>query len=416
MNAVFAYMTANSKAIAWVVAAIIVLAGGGYSAFLGDRLSYSDEKDYYGIASRLAETGNYTANGEPTAFRPPGYVFLLAAVQSVGGAIEVSRGLNFVFLAMSVLLLSGILRQSGLPLAAAWAPLLVLAYPVLFYTAGTLYPQTFGAMLLLAFLRVLYLPAPSVWTWVGAGALYGLLVLVIPVYMLLAPLVGLWLILSGRLGIKGLVLLVGTALVVVGSWTGRNYATFGAFIPVSTNSGVNLWAGNSLYAEPNSGVMVAFPPEYMARVRKDVKDLKEVGRRDYYRNEAMQFIKGNPSFFVTLYARKFLNYFNYHNKLAGRQKKTSVDWIMLATYGPLLLLGVLRFLLAGYFRPTSFEWLCLSLYLGSAAVYALFFTRIRFRLPFDLLLIGVVAVFVGHLVQHWLAASSSQERAGPICQ
>ena len=53
-----------------------------------------------------------------------------------------------------------------------------------------------------------------------------------------------------------------------------------------------------------------------------------------------------------------------------------------------------RFLLYKWSKPTSFEVLLRVLYTASALSGALFFTRIRFRIPYDYLLIMMAAVFV----------------------
>jgi hypothetical protein len=42
---------------------------------------------------------------------------------------------------------------------------------------------------------------------------------------------------------------------------------------------------------------------------------------------------------------------------------------------------------------------CHLLYFGNAFMSAIFFTRVRFRIPFDFLLIFLAAVFVGRLIE-----------------
>jgi len=82
---------------------------------------------------------------------------------------------------------------------------------------------------------------------------------------------------------------------------------------------------------------------------------------------------------------------------------------MLITYGPLLLLFASRVLLVKLFRPSAFETLLGALYVCSALTTAVFFTRIRFRLPFDFLLIIIVAMFLQDLSQPWLARCQANE-------
>ena len=78
------------------------------------------------------------------------------------------------------------------------------------------------------------------------------------------------------------------------------------------------------------------------------------------------------------------------------------DIFMLITYGPLLLTFIVRLLFSRKFRLSALEVLLIILYIGSALSSALFFTRIRFRIPFDFLLIMLVAIFVGGIIQRIL--------------
>ncbi len=65
------------------------------------------------------------------------------------------------------------------------------------------------------------------------------------------------------------------------------------------------------------------------------------------------------------------------------------------TYLPLLALFVLRLLRWRRDRPDDVEWLLIVLYLVTAPIEAVFFTRVRFRSPVDPLLIVVVAGMIG---------------------
>lgn len=72
---------------------------------------------------------------------------------------------------------------------------------------------------------------------------------------------------------------------------------------------------------------------------------------------------------------------------------------MLVTYYPLLALMLLRLMLRRRVPVSPFEGYLLALYLLGALVQAVFFTRIRFRVPFDLLLIALDALFLSYLIE-----------------
>ncbi|MGB6122822.1 MAG: hypothetical protein WBG80_13005, partial [Bacteroidota bacterium] len=75
------------------------------------------------------------------------------------------------------------------------------------------------------------------------------------------------------------------------------------------------------------------------------------------------------------------------------------DAAMLVTYGTLLVFVLLRFLLFRRYQVTDLEKLLFFLYISNAFVQAIFFTRIRLRLPFDFLLISLAAAFVARLLK-----------------
>ena len=73
------------------------------------------------------------------------------------------------------------------------------------------------------------------------------------------------------------------------------------------------------------------------------------------------------------------------------------DILMGVTYYPLLITVIIRCIL---WRKYEFSWSELLLYLlyfGNAFLSAVVYTRIRYRIPFDFLLVAMVAIFIGHI-------------------
>lgn len=74
--------------------------------------------------------------------------------------------------------------------------------------------------------------------------------------------------------------------------------------------------------------------------------MSEVERDNYYRSEAISFIKANKSRALILYLQKLLNHFSYRNELATKAEASRFkDIVMLITFYPLLLLIGIRFAL-----------------------------------------------------------------------
>jgi hypothetical protein len=388
------------KSILFVVilASLLLMGGAVYSARLGDSFRYlSDEYEYVVLSKNLARYNMYSLDGaSSTAYRPPGYPAVLSVLAMLGGDIPQLRFLNFVFLSGSVYLLGRIMLQQGLPWAAIISGLLVVAYPVLFYTSGTFYPQTLASFLFLIILKTFTKVKLRPGDFVAGGIVFGFLVLTVPTFFYAIFVVWGWFFLTGRYPqARSYLLTLVSAFLIIGLWTARNYLVFDTFFFVSTNSGENLLIGNTENSTPTSGTQVDIS-KYLSKAA----GLGEAERNKFFTQQVVQFITEHPAASLKLYLLKVLNYFNYRNELVTLSEGSQVrDLLMLFTYGPLMAIFLLRLLLIKQARATPVEILFILLYLSSALVSAVFFTRIRFRLPFDYLMLMVVAITLDRLIR-----------------
>jgi hypothetical protein len=372
---------------------LAILAGGlGYSLYLGDNLRFYDPVRYHKVALNLATGHGYSLDGTtPTAFFTPAYPFLLALFIKLGASIVGLRYLNFILLAACVYVIRSILRsrqaESGAPVAA----FLLAAYGVLFYTAGTLYPQTLFTLVLLLLIRLVLVEDFGWKHGVLLGMLSALLILVHPSGIFVPPLLVFWLILTrgwkmlARGIVGGLV-----AIVCILPWTCRNYLAYHKFIPVTTHGADTLYIGNN----PETVISEWYNYVYH-KAYQEAMQLPEAEKNRLFREKVIRFWTQQPLEASWLYLKKLAYYFNFRNKYWTRSEESRVkDIIMFVTYYPLLLALVLR-LLACRRRPLSAtEKLLVALYLGSALFYAIFIPRIRFRLPFDVVLITHIGLMV----------------------
>jgi hypothetical protein len=378
--------------ISLVLALVVVLSGVIYSLNLGQILRWPDERGYYTLASNLVSKHEYTHDGiQPTAFRPPGYPFILFLGLSLGAKVLHFRFLNFLALAFCMYLVYRILVRQSAPLAATIGVFLVGCYAVAFYTAGALLPVMIASFIFLLVLFLLCGEMASGWVSLFCGALFGFLILTIPAFVFHLFVVVLWVWFSkNSKRVQVVIGVVIVAFLVVGIWTFRNYRALNSFVFVSSNSGLNLLLGNSENTTPNAG-----PGVDISKYEAVASHLNEVEADAYYRSEAIDFVLQNKPQATRLYFLKVLNYFNFTNDMSTKSEVASwQDLAMLATYGPLLLLFLIRLGMVKWYKPSRFEILLILLYISSAFFSAIFFTRIRFRLPLDFLLIIVVAMFL----------------------
>jgi hypothetical protein len=377
----------------------VLAAGVVYSFHLGDVLPYVDEQDHHAIAENVAFRQTYSNDGvRPNAARPPAYPLLLAMLVRLGAGIPELRIANFVMLCLAMALLYAMVRREVSAFAGVVAAALVVGYPVLFYAAGTLFAQTMGACL---FVLVLYLlsRARSRRGLVVAGAVFGGLLLTIPIFVFSLVVVAAWLGLTRReRRLSSVAAFVAPALLVALLWSVRHYLVFGSFVFVSTGAGAVLLWGNSPHATIG-GADVDFLADYYAMTA----GMNEVERDAYFRSEALRAMWANKSGTIGFYLLKVVHYFSFYNEHYARSEAT---WwktvLMAATYLPLLGLFVVR-LTRRQLRFTAFEVLLIALYISSAFAYAIFHTRIRYRVPFDLALIALVGMFVGR----WAGTSAT---------
>jgi len=406
LNKLVSFIEANSSLIIAALVIFVIFAGMAYSFYLKDSIRYGDERDYYVLAKNIVAKHSYTVDGvSPTAFRAPGYPFFLSLFVFLGWGMPYIRILNFIALGISIYLVYLIIKRLSSKFATIIGALLVICYPVLFYAAGTFYAQTIGALIFLSILFLLLKEqAGSVKSFLIIGAFLGFLILTIPTFIFCLPIFVLWIIFSmQRNRIRASVALILMTMLIVSIWSFRNYSVYHSFVFISSNSGRNLFQGNWVNTNPNDLTEVN---EAVDSYIKNKPDLNDVQFDAYMRSEAIKFILTHKSYIFRLYFMKFLNYFNYHNELVIRSEMSKTrDILMLLTWGPILLVFLIRLFYIGRFRPSNFEILLIVLYFASAFFYAIFYTRIRFRLPFDFLPIIVVALFIDNVIKKLITDS-----------
>jgi len=378
-----------------------------YSVLLGERIRYPDEADYSAIAENIIQGHGYSLDGNtPTAYRPPGFTWLMTAGMAAGGLLS-ARILNMVCFTGCLGCVFVLARRVAGPTAGIAAIICGLLYPVLFYTAGTFYPQTLGALLLLLCMVIVFGKPLTAWRAIAVGIPGGLLMLTVP------SMVFFWgcllvtaVIINDRNKFRNVILAGVVSVLLTSVWFVRNYNQFESCFFVSTNSGINLLLGNSENTTPNSGVNVD-----LSAYRK--ANLNEVEKDRYYRASAVRYMRTHPLHTVKLYGLKFINYFNYRNKLKVASEGSPLrNLMMLVSYGALLLLTILRIIMRKRYPLSAFEIFAVSVYVLNGLFAAVFFTRIRFRLPFDWLLICIAGIALSYVAQSMLDKSGETPNSG----
>ncbi len=112
----------------------------------------------------------------------------------------------------------------------------------------------------------------------------------------------------------------------------------------------------------------------------------------------------HPGRATVLYFEKAANFFNVYNAYAPESRAEVTPWrqaVLGACYGLLLALLAWRLLEMKRFPLTTTERLFLAIYILSAFTQAIFFTRIRLRLPYDFHIVYIIAAHLARRIAVW---------------
>jgi len=194
-----------------------------------------DAADFGRHAAALADQGSYPeslATGGPTAFRPPGYPFVLAAVYELGGRGDTPRAVGALLGTLAVALLGFVaLRLFDRRVAVVAMAIAAVFPPLVMVSVAQLSEGLFIVLVLAALACVLHAPGRMRWV-IAAGALAGAAALTRSNGLVLVVVL-----LFAVRGTLPRVALVAAALVVIAPWTVRSSAALDAFVPTTTQLG-----------------------------------------------------------------------------------------------------------------------------------------------------------------------------------
>jgi hypothetical protein len=388
---------------------LYLLAGVVYSAIVPPVARFLDEQDYLSLSYNLLHGPGYSIDGvHLTASRPPAYAFFLSVIRAVGGDFFSFRVVNFLLVVATIFLVSRLCPGRKIFAGLLIVTSLVICYPLLFYTSATLYPQTLAGFLFIFALTLTLITPRGLALNLVAGFSFGALILGVPTF-LFTMVVALGA--AGFLKIirwRDALLIALAASLMIGTWALRNEACFHQFVPVASNSGLNFLVGNNAQATAYEAAANTGIDSYYDQTVK--LGLDEFQSDHLYWEAAFTWIKTHPGDAIVLYFEKVLNFFNIINVYASPNRAEISAWkqiVMAVSY--LLLLGLLsrRLIEIKRFPLIPREKLFLIVYVLSAFTSAIFFTRIRHRLPYDYLIIAIIAMNLSRRLEIWMTAERS---------
>lgn len=360
----------------------------------------TDGWDYSEIGWRLSQTGVYTFSHDSdkvSAYRAPGWPFVLAAVYKVFGKNYHAARCVLVLMDCVLCCLVYAMTRKLFGERAGWiAGIVAASYPQLFLLCAPMLAEPqFGLLLFAALYLMVGVSDNTGWRRdVAIGALFGVATLTRTILMLLPPAIVLW---YGfrlyrrqkwprALG-RGCVVVAVMAAVVV-PWTIRNAITMRAFIPVTTMGGnVLLFSNNHrTYYEPEwlgGATNRSNTPQY-----EPYKNLPEVQRDKACREAAVQWVLDQPvRVVVRSMAAKVLNFFDLRHSPGIVLDLRFYLWLV--PYYCVLACSVLAvWLFRSKWPELSFMYVVVVYFAGMTMV---FFGYTRMRAPLEPILIALAS-------------------------
>lgn len=260
--------------------------------------------------------GNVFADTGPTAVLSPVYAYLLAGIFWLLGphtpaSVVTALAINSLFSALTCVPVFLLSRSCFGDRVAKWAGWLWAFSPYgIYYGADWAWSTCLLTLLLCSlFLMVLKLEnSGRLLHWIGFGLLTGLAALTEPVALSVLPFLGAWTCYrryrQGRTWMMPAIAATLALFAVLSPWIVRNYETFHQFIPVRSGFGLELYIGNNGYS--TRWVNSALHPNHNDAELEEYAKAGEVAYMEHKRQQAMDYIRAHPGWFVRMTLRRML--------------------------------------------------------------------------------------------------------------
>jgi 4-amino-4-deoxy-L-arabinose transferase-like glycosyltransferase len=360
----------------------------GFVAVMPREILWPDGREYVEVAHSLLAGRGY---GLQTV-RPPGYPTFIAAVWALTGPHLIALRVVEAVLSVVTAALIGLLGMRGFGRSAGLVAMTLAAlHPVLAFLPATEYSESFVVLVCVgaytAFFAALNRPRGDTPAWVTAGALLGIAMLTRPNVVALVP--GL---LSGvaialrrvrRRIVRPVLLVLVTMALVVTPWTVRNHRVHGHWFFIATGGGHSLWLGSNDRTTGRAGsIMVpdsALDAELM-RLPDEVTRDRRLGQL------GIEWMKADPARALRMYAVRMSSLWALypdtytHNRFTNDAARWAQGLISVIVF-----MGALLALVRARDEP----WVppMIGAIVSFSLVNALFFMVLRYRMPFEPLLL-----------------------------
>ncbi len=316
-------------------------------------------------------------------------------------------------------------------------------YVYFFYYAGALMTETFYIVAVLwtldSAMRIAAAGRASLarWLpWLELGLAMGVAILLRQLFMLVVPLVLVWLwalVYRHQRSLalsRDLLLRFGSVVAVLAlmilPWTARNYSAFGRLVPLNTNSGYAFfWANHPVHGASFLSILPAGGPSYEALIPSELRGLDEAALDQALLRRGLAFVVEDPWRYARLSLSRVKDYFMFWPS-SDSSPLSNVERVgFFGLFLPFMLYGLAKAWPAsqagGGRREPPGSWLTPQAGLALLAAFAALYTAIhllswaliRYRLPVDAVLIIFAALGICELAAR-IAALGAARRTPAI--
>jgi 4-amino-4-deoxy-L-arabinose transferase-like glycosyltransferase len=356
------------------------------------------DENYFSFGYEMGRIGRAIALGHgfadpfgpatgPTAWEPPLYPYLIAAIFKVTGIYThpsafILLAINSIFSALTCIPIFLIGKKCFSERVAVWSAWAWALFPPVMYWCVRWVWETSLAALLLTLIFWLVLEMEEVtgfMPWIGFGLLWGVAALTNSSLLSFLPASGLWLWYRrsqrGKRSFAGVILATIFCCATISPWLVRNYEVFGRFIFIRSNFGAELRLGNGPGA--NGTWMSYLHPTQNDLALRQYEQMGEIAYVAERKRQAVEFIRTDYARFTWISLKRFVYYW------AGRPRTS--ETAALIDNSAFLASSVLAFWgLSRALRKRRYgAWLFLWLLLSYPTIYYFVYPHPRYRHPIE---------------------------------
>jgi 4-amino-4-deoxy-L-arabinose transferase-like glycosyltransferase len=356
--------------------------------------------DHFGFGWEMGRVGRSLALGQgfsnpygdstgPTAWEPPIYPYLIGGVFKLFGIYSnasawVLLSINSLFTALTCIPVLLIARKTLGEKVAVWSAWVWALLPyAMYWSIHWVWDTTLTPLLLSAiFLVSLELVGWNGWkSWTVYGLLWGVGALANPSILSFLPFSGLWIWYRrhkrGLRSIEGIALAAVVFFLCLTPWLVRNYRTFGRFVFVRDDFGLQFRLGNGPYAD---GMLLAYlQPNLNVTEFETFRRLGELAYAERCKRLAFAWVRENPERFAVISLKRFFYYWAEVPKATGSIVPVDFRSSLFLASSVLAIWGLGRAIR----KKKTGAWLFLWLVLSYPTVYYFVFPHARYRHPIE---------------------------------